>query len=146
MELETEVEEYWSGNVDIKGEEYEFSIDVILNEFGNDIEAITTTEKNKGQNYVRNAQKNNFIEGDTGLGVIGSVLFMKKGDQLNPRKYSASHEIGHLLGLPDRGAGDRSIMGYLENRGSPKKSDRQQVIDNLEISTTGPQIIEGYKR
>lgn len=144
-DLEREVDDLWSGYVEIDGVEYELSIDVILSEFDSFIEAALHTEKNLGQNFVKNPSPDDYIEGNIGLGSNKSGMFIRR--DFAPRKYSAAHEIGHLLGLPDQGMRDKTIMGYALDRNSPKASDREQVLQkaNLDLSIKGPQQIKGNK-
>ncbi|MDQ3194676.1 MAG: hypothetical protein M3P82_06740, partial [Bacteroidota bacterium] len=86
------------------------------------------------------------LHGDVGLGSQSRGLFITK--DFSPRRYSASHEIGHLLGLPDLGQSNKSIMGYHSERGGPKASDRQEVLRNanLDFAIIGPQRIGGNER
>ena len=92
---------------------------------------------------IKNAQLDDPIEGNIGVGSSGSVLFLKGDEELNPRWDTGAHEAGHLMGLPDRSKG-KSIMSYNINRNEPKSKDFSRIINqaNLNLSITGQQIIE----
>lgn len=140
--LKNEAEELWSGNVEFNGENYTLNVEVILKEFVSFNEVINETKA--GENFVKNASSEDKL-GDLGLGVGGAGLFIRK--DFSTRKFSASHEVGHLFGLPDRGQLDKSIMGYHPDRVGPKASDRQEIFHraNLDIAIKEPQRIRGYK-
>lgn len=149
LEFQENAQNLWSGTFKINGVEYEVNTIVKLVLYESYTYAAIETQRNEGQNIVKNAQPNDFIEGDIGVGSSISVLFMRVGNELNPRWNTGAHEIGHLLGLPDiTSTKSKSIMSYTIDRNPPGNKEFSNIFRraNLDFSISGPQFIGGYER
>ena len=142
------IEDLWSGEFEIHGEEFEVSTHVTLSFYKSYELAQIVTQKNDGQNLVKNAERSDNIEGEIGIGTYGEILFLKKGLALNPRWNTGAHEAGHLLGLPDKEYSN-SIMGYSIERNRPKDEEILYILylnSNIKLDINCKQIVKNYSR
>jgi RHS repeat-associated protein len=157
-EYKEEIENRWSGSVDtpegsaLQG--YTFEVQVILQQQESYGASTAFISKNEGQNLVKNAEEEDMalMHGDMGLGASSNVFFINK--EFRVRENSFVHEVGHLLGLKDKGHNNYTIMGYgyapgEKKRDVPRSYDRTEILDlavqydRINLSSTTKQVITG---
>jgi hypothetical protein len=149
---ERKAEKLWTGKFDINGKRYFVLTNVIFKEptdVYNDAAQNSITSKS---NVIENVGKDLSLFKDApdhqGIGVIyGKDLIVAAMSYLKFDSDTFAHEIGHLLGLEDRGHGDKTIMGYDRPRNPPTGSDLETIIERsgIQMGIQGTQHITGHK-
>ena len=147
----SEAETKWNKageKIEYKGEDWKVIFDINLEKVETIVELNELKETgDEGINfaiskkyYIENGEVKKNIP--AGVNVNELAIFKPKG-----RKYTGSHEVGHLLGLihPSYYKDQRAIdiMTYGKNRLPPRHWNIRQIIDKLDFSNEEKQIIKG---
>lgn len=145
--FKSNIQAYWSGSFQINGTTYQVTTNVNLTPLEMEFnQAITYVQRQLGENLAYRVNDPGEISGDMGVAAGGAIMkLLRSGEGLHPYESTGPHEVGHLLGLPDRGyapKGTKPTIMHWANvnektgeviRSRPGSSDFQEFMNKQDF-------------